>query len=233
MKPCIAAAAHREPLDSLAQFCGLSLPTFKQRDWSMSSCAYIAYRIGQHHAVVAARASSPAGIASTERTARRQKRVDFATGYCGLSPPTLFERIGIMAADGQPLPTRFHAAHHGCVTRQRRARRPELAQRTGSSSSGPEVRAGLPVKTTPTSIASGPADGQATAIRMRIGKRFTGPIHPAKTTPTAIASGPTQTPSQARLDNRKWMAVDKPSSRPFAIHHLTRQDMNARAGPFA
>ena len=66
----------------------------------MSSCAYIAYRIGQHHVVVAARASSPAGIASTERTARRQKRVDFATGYCGLSPPTLFERIGIMAADG-------------------------------------------------------------------------------------------------------------------------------------
>ena len=67
----------------------------------MSSCAYIAYRIGQHHVVVAARASSPAGIASTERTARRQKRVDSATGYCGLSPPTLFERIGIMAGDGQ------------------------------------------------------------------------------------------------------------------------------------
>ena len=87
----------------------------------MSSCAYIAYRIGQHHAVVAARASSPAGIASMERTARRQKRVDFATGYCGLSPPTLFERIGIMAADGRPLPTRFHAAHHGCVTRLRHA----------------------------------------------------------------------------------------------------------------
>jgi hypothetical protein len=227
MKPCIVAATHREPLDSLAQFCGLSLPTFNQRDWSMSSCAYVVYRIGQHHAAVAARASSPAGTAGTERTVLRQKRIDFATGYCGLSPPTLFERIGIMAADGQPLPTRFHAA------RLKRARRPELAQRTGSPSSGPEARAGLPVKTTPTSIASGPADGQATAIRMRIGKRFTGPVNPANTTPTAIASGPAQAPSQARLDNRKRMAVAKPSSRPFATHHFTRQGMNARAGPFA
>ena len=198
----------------------------------MSSCAYIAYRIGQHHAVVAARASSPAVIASTERTARRQKRVDFATGYCGLSPPTLFERIGIMAADGQPLPTRFHAAHHGCVTRLRHARRPELAQRTGSPSSGPEVRAGLPVKTTPTSIVSGPAQRVGSRIGMRVGKRFTGPINPAKTTPTPIASGPAQAPSRARLDNRKRMAVAKPSSRPIATHHVGRQGMNARAGPF-
>ena len=232
MKPCIVAAAHREPLDSLAQICGLSLPTFNQRDWSMSSCAYIAYRIGQHHAVVAARASSSAGIASMERTARRQKRVDFATGYCGLSPPTLFERIGIMAADGRPLPTRFHAAHHGCVTRLRHARRPELAQRTGSPSSGPEVRAGLPVKTTPTSIASGPTQRVGSRIGMRVGKRFTGPVNPAKTTPTPVASGPGQAPSQARLDNRKRMAVAKPSSRPIATHHVGRHGMNARAGPF-
>ena len=192
----------------------------------MSSCAYIAYRIGQHHAVVAARASSPAGIASTERTARRQKRVDFATGYCGLSPPTLFERIGIMAADGQPLPTRFHAA------RLKRARRSELAQRTGSPSSGPEVRAGLPVKTTPTSIVSGPAQRVGSRIGMRVGKGFTGPINPANTTPTSIASGPAQAPSRARLDNRKRMAVAKPSSRPITTHHFGRHGMNARAGPF-
>ena len=193
----------------------------------MSSCDHIAYRIGQHHAVAVVRASSPAGIASTQRTAQRRNRVDFATGNCGLSPPTLFERIGIMAAGGQSRPTRFHAA------RLEGARRPELARRTGNPFSGPEARAGLPVKTTPTSIASGPADGQAPAIRMRIGKRFTGPVNPANTTPTAIASGPAPTPSQARLDNRKRMAVDKPSSRSFATHHLTRQGMNARAGPFA
>jgi hypothetical protein len=199
----------------------------------MSSCACIAYRIGQHHAVVAARASSPAGIASTERTAQRQKRIDFATGYCGLCPPTLFERIGIMAADGQPLPTRFHAAHHGCVARLRRASRPELAQRTGSPSSGPEVRAGLPVKTTPTGIASGPAQRVGSRIGMRVGKGFTGPINPAKTTPTPIASGPGQAPSRVRLDNRKRMAVAKPSSRPIATHHPGRQGMSARAGPFA
>jgi hypothetical protein len=96
-------------------------------------------------------ASSSACIVSMERTAQRRKRVDFATGYCGLSPPTLFERIGIMAADGQPLPTRFRAACSKC------ARRRELAQRTGSPSSGPEARAGLPVKTTQTSIGPGPA----------------------------------------------------------------------------
>ena len=198
----------------------------------MSSCAYIAYRIGQHHVVVTARASSPAGIASTERTARHQKRVDFATGYCGLSPPTLFERIGIMAADGQPLPTRFHAPHHGCVTRLRHARRPELAQRTGSPSSGPEVRAGLPVKTTPTSIVSGPAQRVGSRIGMRVGTGFIRSINPAKTTPTSIASGPAQAPSRARLDNRKRMAVAKPSSRPIATHHVGRHGMNARAGPF-
>ena len=199
----------------------------------MSSCAYIAYRIGQHHAVVAARASSPAGIASRERTARRQKRIDFATGYCGLCPPTLFERIGIMAAIGQPLPTRFHATHRGCVARLRRARRPELAQRTGSPFSGPEVRAGLPVKTTPTSIVSGPARRVGSRIGMRVGKGFTGPINPAKTTPTPIASGPGQAPSRARLDNWKRMAVAKLSSSPIATHHPGRQSMSARAGPFA
>jgi hypothetical protein len=48
-------------------------------------------------------ASSPAGTASTTPATPPRKRVDFLTGYCGLSPPTLFRRIGTMAADGQPL----------------------------------------------------------------------------------------------------------------------------------
>ena len=178
-------------------------------------------------------ASSPAGIASTERTAQRRKRIDFATGYCGLSPPTLFERIGIMAADGQLLPTTFHAAHRECVARQRRAWRPELAQLTGSPSSGPEAWAGLPVKTTATGIVSGPAQRVSSRTGMRVGKGFTGPINPAKTTPTPIASKPGQAPSRARLDNRKRMAVAKPSSRPITTHHPGRQGMSARAGPFA
>ena len=145
-------------------------------------------------------ASSSACSASMERTAQRRKRVDFATGYCGLSPPTLFERIGIMAADGQPLPTRFHAARQGRGTRPKYARRPEPAQRTGSPCSGPEARAGLPVKTTPTSIASGPAQTPSQAKRLH----------------------------KARLDNRKRMAVDKPSSRPIATHLPGRHGMNAR-----
>ena len=154
-------------------------------------------------------ASSPASIASTARTAPHRKRVDFATGYCGLSPPTLFERIGIMAAHGQPLPVGLDAAHQRC------ARRPE------------------PVKTTPTRIASGPAQRVGSRTRMRVGKRFTGLIDPVKTTPTAVASGPAHAPSPARLDNRKRMAVAKPSSRPIVIHPPRRQRMSARAGPFS
>jgi hypothetical protein len=55
-------------------------------------------------------ASSPAGNASMARRPSQQKRVDFQTGCCGLSLPTLFQRIGTMAADGQPLATRVHAA---------------------------------------------------------------------------------------------------------------------------
>ena len=57
-------------------------------------------------------ASSSASIASTAATSRQQKRVDFQTGYCGLSfrslsegGPALFKRIGTTAADGQPAKT--------------------------------------------------------------------------------------------------------------------------------
>jgi hypothetical protein len=67
---------------------------------------------------------------------------------------------------------------------------------------------------------------------MRVGKGFMGSINPAKTTPTSIASGLAQSPSRARLDNRKRMAVAKPSSRPITTHHLGRHGMTARAGSF-
>ena len=40
------------------------------------------------------RASSPAGIASMDRSARQPKRIDSLTGNCGLSLPALFQRIG-------------------------------------------------------------------------------------------------------------------------------------------
>lgn len=67
-----------------------------------------------------------------------------------------------------------------------------------------------------TRIASGPADGHATAIRMRGGKGFNKPVNSANTTPTVIASGPAHAPLEARLDNRIHMVVAKPSSRPTA-----------------
>ena len=199
-------------VDSLAQSCGLSLPTFNQRGWFMTLSIHAA--------------SSLACIASRSPASPQYTRVDFLTRYCGLSLPTLFERIGIMASDGQPLPTSFYAARVEC------ARRPELALGTGAPSSRAEVRAGLPVKTTPTGVASGPAGGQAAAIRMSVGKTSTGHLSPAKTTPTAIASGTAQANSPARLDNRKRMVVAKPSSRPSAIHPSRRRGMSARAGPF-
>jgi hypothetical protein len=132
-----------------------------------------------------------------------------------------------MAVDGQPPPTRFDAA---CL---QRVSRPELAWHTGNPSLGPYVQAGLPVKPPPTIIASGPADGQAAAIPMRVGKGFGGPIKAANTTPTVVASGPAHAPSQARLDNRKRMVGAKPSSWPIAIHPPRRQRMSARAGPFS
>jgi len=207
-----APASCRNPVDSLAQSCGLSLPTFNQRDWFMTLSIDAA--------------SSPACIASTSSASPQEKRVDFLTRYCGLSRPTLFKRIGIMAADGQPLPTRFDAA------RRRRVSRPELAWHTGNPSSGPHVQAGLLVKTPLVSIASGPADGQATAIPLRVGKGFSGHLSAAKTTPTIIPSGPAGTVTGAARQLERddgCQAVEQP----YRQHQPGRLDMRARAGPFA
>jgi hypothetical protein len=81
------------------------------------------------------------------------------TRYCGLSLPTLFKRISIMAVDVHPLPTSLDAA------RLRRVSRPELAWQTGNPSLGPYVQAGLSVKKPPTIIASGPAHAPSQARR--------------------------------------------------------------------
>jgi hypothetical protein len=167
-------------------------------------------------------AASPACIASTSPASWQQEHLDFLTRSCGLSAPTLFKRIGIMAARGQPLPTRFDA-----MPSARQASR--AAQHTSSPSSGSDVQAGLPVKTPPTSIVCGPADGQATAIWVRVGKGFTGQLNAAKTTPSDIPFGPAQARSALRLDN---MMVAKPS-RYTATHQLRRERMSARAGPSA
>jgi hypothetical protein len=110
----------RNSVDSLAQFCGLSLPTLNKRGWHMPSVLHVV--------------SSPASTASTTPFALRRKRIDFVTGYCGLSLPSLLERIGTMAVDGRP------------------------------------------AKTTPTSIASGPAERLDKRIRMKVDKPSSRPV---------------------------------------------------------
>ena len=121
-------------------------------------------------------AASPACIASTSSASRHQKRVDFLTRYCGSSLPTLFKRIGIMAVDGHPLPTRFDAA------RLRRVGRLKLPGTPAShlwdcedTTDHHRVR---------TCRRAGSRD------TVRVGKGFDGPIKPADTTPTVVASGP-------------------------------------------
>lgn len=96
-------------------------------------------------------------------------------------------------------------------------------------------------QTTPTPSRPDRARGLATGYGWAIGKPSGGMVHPAKTTPASIASGPAQAPSQARLrlDNRRRMVADKPSSRRIAgasirstHHHISRREpMAARAGP--
>jgi hypothetical protein len=195
MQSILCHAGH-EALDSLAQFCGLSLPTFNKRGWIMSSSIYAV--------------SSSASIASTAATSRHRKRVDFLTGYCGLSlrsfsegGPTLFKRIGAMATDGQPLPSAF--ASRRVRTFPTGAERTDLARQAANPFAG-------------------------TVLPRRLHRRGR---PPAKTTPTPMPFGPARTPSQARLDDRRRMPVAKPSNRPIAADHPTRQGMSARAGPFA
>lgn len=118
-----------------------------------------------------------------------------------------------MAANGRPFPTSFDAARLN-------AWHPEPALRTHNPSSGPEVRAGLPAKTPPISIASAPADGHATAIRM---KRRQGAHQDAELCEHDTDCHRVRTcltPSSARLGNRKRMAIAKSSSRPIANFHL-------------
>jgi hypothetical protein len=65
-------------IDSLAQYCGLSLPTLSTRGWPMPSHRHVA--------------SSPASTAGTHAC----NRIDSLTGNRGLCPPTLVRRTGSM-----------------------------------------------------------------------------------------------------------------------------------------
>jgi hypothetical protein len=200
------------------------------------------------NATRASRCASTAGIATP------QKRIDFVTGNCGVSLPTLFKRIGTMAADGQPL------SIGSCAARPRRAWRPELARRTANPFAGPEAPAGPSVKdnTGKYRVRTGRQAGSRDSDVGRQGSDRRLP--PARTTPTRITPGPAHAPSQARyapsparLDNRNRMSVAKPSRRPTdrasvrisdrarprsrhasSRHPSSRREpMTARAGPSA
>ena len=89
-------------------------------------------------------------------------------------------------------------------------------------------------QTTPTQSRPDRLRGPATGYGWRIGKPSGGMVHAAKTTPASIASGPA-----ARLDNRKRVVADKPSSRRIAEASIVythqnlsrREPMLSRAGP--
>ena len=173
--------------------------------------------------------------------------LDFLTGNCGVSLPTLFKRIGKMAADGQPLSTR------SCAARPTRAWRPELARRTANPFAGPEAPAKPPVEdnTGKHRVRTGRRAGSRDTDEGRQGSDRRLP--PARTTPTRITPGPGRSPSPARLDNRNRMSVAKPSRRPTdsasvrisdrarsrsrqasSRHPSSRREpMTARAGPSA
>ena len=138
--------------------------------------------------------------------------LDSLAQFCGLSLPTLFKRIGTMAADGQPLSTR------SCAARPTRAWRPELARRTANPFAGAEAPAGPSVEdnTGKHCVRTGRRAGSRDTDEGRQGSDRRLP--PARTTPTRITPGPANAPSQARyapsparLDNRNRMSVAKPS----------------------
>ena len=109
-------------------------------------------------------------------------QLDFAAGNCRVSLPTLFERIGNMAAHGQPPPIGFPPrAYSACGA-------PSLPGTPATRNAGPEVRSRPPVKTTASSIASGPANGSATAIRTEVAKGFLRPTTEQRTLQTGASS---------------------------------------------
>ncbi len=155
-------------------------------------------------------------------------QLDSLTGSYGFSLPTLFERIGSMAAHGQHRPRDFTPrgsnAHSACGD-------PSLPGTPATRNAGPEVPARPPAKTTATFIASGTGSAARQPGYGWRGQGFrrsiTEPAHaasrcvqrgpPAKTTPISLASGPARAPSRVHgFDNWKRRGIDKPSRGPIA-----------------
>jgi hypothetical protein len=90
-------------VDSLAQSCGLSLPTFiKERIGIMPriACCIAQYHPDAGFSSASLRRPTPAG-------GRQQTPVDFVTGFCGLSRPTPFERIRTASGPAERLDNRI------------------------------------------------------------------------------------------------------------------------------
>jgi hypothetical protein len=140
---------------------------------------------------------------STQRGTRQRNRIDSVTGNCGLYPPRLFRRIGTMAANGDhPLPR--HKQTTPTPSRPDRANEPT----TGCGWAIDKPSGGMlhPAKTTPASIASGPAQAPSQA-RLDNRKRM------------VVAK-----PSSRRIAKALLMSSH--------CHHLSRREpMTARAGP--
>ena len=183
-------------------------------------------------------------------------QLDSLTGNCGSSLPTLFERIGSMAAHGQHRPRDFPPrACSACGNPSLSDTPATLRRRPTATKQGPAVPARPPVKTTATAIASwtGPGFGNRdTDGEPRASEAITEAAHaanrrvrrgpPAKTTPTSLASGPARAPSHVRgFDNWKRRGIDKPSRGPIdgpadrrvlpRRRLYRREPMTARAGP--
>jgi hypothetical protein len=105
--------------------------------------------------------SSPASVASTGRQERQRNRIDSCAGNCGLCRPTLFRRIGIMAANVDRPPPR-HREATPIPSRPDRANGP--ATGCGWDIDKPSARPSrgrvLPAKTSATAIAAGPSAGR-------------------------------------------------------------------------
>ena len=177
-------------------------------------------------------------------------QLDSDAGNCGLSLPTLFKRIGNMAAHGQPppigFPPRACSAGSACGA-------PSLTGTPATRNAGPEVRPRPPVKTTASFIAS--RTGQRLGSRDTDGeaKGFTGPPPNQRMLQTGASSegrlrrrhrpplrpDPPERPAPARNRNRMRIAqpsrgpIDGPTARRVLPSHRLhwRQPMTGRAGP--
>ena len=183
-------------------------------------------------------------------------QLDSVTGNCGVSLPTLFERIGSMAAHGQHRPRDFTSRVYSACSAGSACGDLSLPDTATTRNAGPEVPARPPVKTTASFIAS--RTGQRLGNRDTDGeaKGFTGPPLIQRTLQTGASSRdrlrrrhrPPLRPDLAERLHRRagsttgygWGSTSRPAG-PIAEptdrrvppnrRPSRREPMSARAGP--